>query len=185
MLTNRARLIGLAIITGLLFTIVMVPSVIAEGGKITMSFDLVDNTTFTPDIPPLGTTEAHGSGKIEINGHNLDNLKFKLKMAGEDLTPNTWYYLSVTVREGDAGGAVPVALAVAGMAKTDGAGDLEFTGDGVLPNVFESGATEWRIDQQIRLLGNGIKANCVECILVCAPTTLVKLNAAGDGLVKR
>ena len=33
----------------------------------------------------------------------------------------------------------------------------------------------WRIDQQIRQLGSGELGNCVECILVCSPTTKVEL----------
>ena len=106
-------------------------------------------------------------------------------MEAEDLMPNTWYYLSATVREvidgdfGMSGGTVPVAMNVVGAARTDGEGRLEFTGVGVLPNVFDSpatpGVTQWRIDQQVRQLGSGELGNCVECILVCAPTTKVEL----------
>ena len=105
-----------------------------------------------------------------------------------DLDPNTWYYLAVTVREAPdgannnfPGGVSPVALNVVGMARTDDEGRLEFESEGELPNVFDHPATtgvkHWRIDQRVRKLGlePTEKDNCVECILVCRPTTKVEL----------
>ena len=68
------------------------------------------------------------------------------------------------------------------MAKTNGDGKLKFKGKGEFPNVFDPpvtpGTDRWRIDQQIRKLGNDprVIGNCVECILVCAPTTKVELD---------
>jgi len=120
-----------------------------------------------------------------LNGRDLDNLDFEMAIEAEDLMPNTWYYLSATVREvvggdfGMGGGTVPVASVVVGTVRTDGTGRLEFEGEGVLPNVFDTpvtpGVTQWRIDQQVRQLGSGELGNCVECILVCSPTTKVEL----------
>ena len=181
-------LLSLALLTSLVFSISGTPPVEADGKKIKSEFNLVENPAFVDPVTGI----ASGEGEFELDGKNLDKLKFKLNMAAEDLTPNTWYYLSVTVREvedgafGPAGGNVPVGFAVAGMARTDDDGELEFEGKGILPNVFDDpvtpGVTEWRIDQQVRQLGSGDKGNCVECILVCAPTTKVEL--VGDRLVQ-
>ena len=79
---------------------------------------------------------------------------------------------------------MPVALFVVGMARTNAGGELEFEGEGAFaPGTFDTG-TQWRIDQQVRKLGKlpTNQGNCVECILVCAPTTRVVLNDDGDGL---
>ena len=162
--------------------------------EIKTNFNLVDNPMFTPVAPGHGPAEKHGEGEIKIDGEDLDKLKFKVEYKTDAgfLDNNTWYYLSVTVREDFGGGAVPVALVVVGMAKTDDEGRLEFKGKGVLPNVFDPPATpgftldKWRIDQQVRKLGKlpTNQNNCVECILVCAPTTKVVLNGDGDGLIK-
>ena len=177
-------LLSLALLTSLVLSISGGPPAEAHDeeadDEIKTNFNLVDNSTFTPNIGPVGA-ETHGSGKFELDSENLDKLKFKLKIEAKDLEDNTWYYLAVTVREVvdgkflAAGKNVPVGFAVAGMARTNGDGELEFKGKGVLPNVFESGVTEWRIDQQVRILGGADGNNCVECILVCAPTTKVEL----------
>ena len=152
----------------------------ARGAEIEKAFNMVENPTFVSPI-----TGASGTGTIVLDGRDLDDLTFEMAIEAEGLMPNTSYYLSATVREvvggdfGMAGGNVPDAIAVVGTARTDGTGRLEFEGKGVLPNVFDSpatpGVTEWRIDQQIRQLGSGETGNCVECILVCSPTTKVKL----------
>ena len=180
-----AVLSSLALVLLLVFSISGGPSAEAHDeeadDEIKSEFNLVENASFVDPI-----TGASGEGEFELNGENLDKLKFKLEIDAEDLTPNAWYYLSVTVRETFDGGIVPVAIAVAGMARADDEGRLEFEGKGVLPNVFENptpGVTTWRIDQQVRQLGSGEKGNCVECILVCSPTTKVELNDDGDGLI--
>ncbi len=174
-----ALLLSLALLTGLVLSVSGGPPVEAHDeeadDEIESRFDLVDNPLFTPG-------GGAGEGKFELDGEDLDKLKFKLKMEAHGLTPNTWYYLAVTVREGFGGVQTPVAIAVAGMARTDSDGKLEFKGKGVLPNVFD-GPGPWRIDQQIRKLGSGTRNFCVECILVCSPTTKVELNDDGDGLV--
>ena len=167
---------SLAVLAVLLVSIAGAP-VVAADDEIETEFALVDNPTFTSG-DGLGGGGV-GTGKIEIDGEDLEDLEFELEIEAEGLTPNTWYYLSVTVREGFGGIAVPVAIAVVGTARTDDKGRLEFEGKGVLPNVFGSpataGVTQWRIDQQVRQLGSGELANCVECILVCSPTTKVEL----------
>lgn len=166
-------LLSLALLTSLVLSLSGAPPAEAGGKKINSEFNLVENPSFVDPI-----TGASGEGEFELNGKNLDKLKFELEIDAEDLTPNAWYYLSVTVRETFDGGIVPVAIVVVGMARADDEGRLEFEGRGVLPNVFEDptpGVSTWRIDQQVRQLGSGEKGNCVECILVCSPTTKVEL----------
>ena len=69
---------------------------------------------------------------------------------------------------------------VVGWTKTNGEGVLSFEGNAVTPNpaLATPGATHWRIDQQITLLTltNTTTGGCVDCILVCTPTTKVKLS---------
>ncbi len=177
------------VLAGLVLIVVASAPAEAGGKQIKNSFNLVENPTFVSPINGASGMLADGlGGEIRFNGQNPDQLGFELKMAAKDLEPLTWYYLAVTVRESHTdgtpdetfpGGIKPVAIAVAGMARTDGAGRLEFEGKGVLPNVFDdpvtSGVTKWRIDQQVRQIGSGELGNCVECILVCAPTTKVEL----------
>lgn len=176
MLKRVVGLLSLALLAGLLLSMGASPVVEAHG-DIVSEFSLVDNPLFTPG-DGLGAGGS-GTGVFNLDGRDLDDLKYDLEMEAEGLMPNTWYYLSVTVREGFGGVAVPVAIAVAGMARTDGRGNLEFVGHGVLPNVFapnvNNGVKTWRIDQQVRLLGSPTENFCVECILVCAPTTKVEL----------
>ncbi|MCH8186419.1 MAG: hypothetical protein IH862_10005 [Chloroflexi bacterium] len=197
-----AVLLSLALVVLLVFSISGGPSAEAhdeeDDDEIKTKFDLVENTALVHPITGASGLLADGlGGKIEIDGEDLDKLKFKVKYKAQGLEPNTWYYLAVTVRESHTdgtpdetfpGGIKPVAIAVAGMARTDGAGRLEFEGKGVLPNVFDdpvtSGVSKWRIDQQVRQIGSGELRNCVECILVCRPTTKVELNEDGDGLIK-
>ena len=186
-----AGLVSLVVLAGLVLSVVASAPVVADD-EIVTEFDLVDNADFTADIAPGGVQE-HGSGTIELDGGDLDDLEFEVTYEARDLEANTWYYLSVTVRETFVGISVPVAVVVVGMARTDGSGELEFEGEGVLPNVFDDfpitpglvADAEWRIDQQVRKLGKTPtnQNECVECILVCAPTTKVVLNEDGDGLV--
>ena len=110
-------LLSLALLTSLVLSISGGPPVEAGGKKIKSEFNLVENASFVDPI-----TGANGEGEFELNGKNLDKLKFELEIDAEDLTPNAWYYLSVTVRETFDGGVVPVAIAVAGMARADDEG---------------------------------------------------------------
>ncbi len=168
-------MLSIALLSVLIFTGVKFSTEqpVEAHGDIETKFRLVENPAF---IEPI--TGAVGHGVFNLDG-DLDNLKFDLEIEAQGLESSTWYYLAVTVREGFDGTAVPVAIAVAGMARTNSRGNLEFVGHGVLPNVFapnvNTGVKTWRIDQQVRQLGSGELANCVECILVCAPTTKVEL----------
>ncbi len=182
-----AGLMSLVVLAGLVLIVVVSAPAEAGGKQIKSSFNLVENPGLV--FPLLGASGllADGlGGEIRFNGQNPNQLGFELKMAAKDLESLTWYYLAVTVREAPdgasgtfPGGVKPVAIAVAGMTRTDDAGRLEFKGRGLLPNVFDfpetSGVDHWRIDQQVRRIGDGELNNCVECILVCAPTTKVKL----------
>ena len=182
-----AGLVSLVVLAGLVLIVVASAPAEAGGKQIKSSFDLVENTGLVSPITGASGLRADGlGGEIRFNGRNPDQLGFELKMAAKDLVPHTWYYLAVTVREAPdgengnfPGGVKPVAFAVAGMTRTDDVGRLEFKGKGLLPNVFDfpetSGVDHWRIDQQVRRIGDGELNNCVECILVCAPTTKVKL----------
>ena len=180
-------LLSLALMTLLVLSISGGPPAEAGGKQIKSDFDLVENPGLVSPLNGASGLRADGlGGEIRFNGQNPDQLGFELKMAAKDLEPLTWYYLAVTVREAPdgengnfPGGVKPVAFAVAGMTRTDDVGRLEFKGRGLLPNVFDfpetSGVDHWRIDQQVRRIGDGELNNCVECILVCAPTTKVKL----------
>lgn len=185
-----AVLLSLAVFAVFLLSIAAAPAVEAGGGKIKTEFEMKDNTAFTPDIAPLGTVEGHGSGKFELASEDLDNLEFKLKFKADDLLPHTWYRASITIRDTYAApSATNTAdhMVVVGWTKTNGEGKLNFKGKAIMPDptLVTPGATEWRIDQQITLpsLTPVVIGGCVDCILVCAPTTKVKLNADGDGLV--
>ncbi len=172
-LKTLAVFLSIALLWGVMFS---AERPVEADGDIETEFAMVDNSLFTPG-DGFGAGGS-GTGKFELEGDDLDDLEFELQIEAEDLMPNTWYYLSVTVREGFGGVAVPVAIAVVGMARTDNTGRLEFEGESVLPNVFDDptpGVTTWRIDQQVRLLGSATENFCVECILVCAPTTKVEL----------
>lgn len=163
-------LLSLALLTLLVLSITRGPFAEAGGKDIKTKFNLVENKDF---IVPMG---ASGTGEFELNGRDLDNLKFKVKYKAQGLEKNTWYYLGVTVREGFGGISVPVHAVVVGTVRTDHKGRLNFKGGGVLENVFDpSGVTTWRIDQQVTRAGIGTENDCVECVLVCSPTTKIEL----------
>lgn len=202
MVRNRLMLIGLTIMTGLLLSLIMVPSVLAgkTNNKINSTYDMHDNTNtpFTPELggflshhdDPTATTEqeTHGSGTFSLNPHALKNLKFSITIEASDLAINTEYGISVSIR--DIPGLLdgPDGDVEVGMATTDGAGNLTFEGSAVLPNPVEVSpegiATGWRIDQRITLFGQGTNLNnCINCTLVCSPTTKVMLNKNGNQLI--
>ena len=183
-LKRIAVVFSIAVLAGVLYGVVTSEALEADG-DITSEFALVENTLFVEPI-----TGAVGSGKFKLDGEDLDDLEFWLEIEAEGLMAGKWYYLAATVRENFDGEAVPIAWAVVGMAQADADGKLKSSGTAVLPNVFDPptsvGVTKWRIDQQLRQLGSGEKGNCVECILVCAPTTKVELHDGelvpfGDG----
>lgn len=175
-----AVLLSLALLTILVLSISGAPPIEAHG-DIESEFAMVDNPTFTPgDGAGAG---GSGSGEFELDGEDLNDLEFELEVEADGLMPNTLYEIRVTVRLGfTAGKALPIASVVAGSAMTNDEGEFEAEGEGVIPNVFTAPG-EWRIDQQVVLPGSGTENNCVECALVCAPTTKVVLNDDGDGLV--
>ena len=176
-----AVLLSLALATTLALSVSGAPPVEA-GGDIESEFAMVDNPDFTPG-DGFGAAGS-GSGEFELDGDDLDDLEFELEVEAHGLMPNTWYDIRVTVRVGfTAGKAFPIASVVAGGAMTNDEGEFEAEGEGVIPNVFTAPGGEWRIDQQVVLPGSGTEENCVDCILVCAPTTKVVLNDDADGLV--
>ena len=177
-----AGLVSLVLLAGLVLTVVAsAPAPVEAGGDIETEFNLVDNPKFTPNIGPVGA-EPHGSGEFELDG---DTLEFELDIDAEDLVAGELYRLTVTVRNvtggdfGAAGDLPPSLIVTVGTATADDEGRLEFEGEGVFPaDAFDTG-TEWRIDQQVRLDGSPggtLPGSCVECILVCAPTTKVRLG---------
>ena len=56
---------------------------------------IFENPTFVSPI-----TGASGTGTFELDGEDLE---FKMAIEAEGLMPDTWYYLSATVREVAAG----------------------------------------------------------------------------------
>ena len=170
MLRNRIRLIGLAVMTGLLFSIMMAPSVLAEDtrNQIRSSFEMHDNPLFTDPVPGIGAHDDHSSGSLggprfhgngtfKLNNMDLDNLRFSMRIDAHDLEPNTWCEGWVSVRDlkeaatNGADGDVMV-----GRAKTNRNGDLRFGGSAALPNPTGLdtpdgwvAADGWRIDQRL------------------------------------
>ena len=182
-------LLSLTLIAILLLRIATAATVLAFGGNVKSTFAMKDNPTFTPDIAPIGTEEAHGSGKFRLDGEDLNNLKFRYQVKAFDLMPDTWYQASITVRDlTDPNTDGPDDTVVVGWAQTNAIGRLNFAGTAVLPDPTGTSpqgiVSGWRIDQQIRLPGAGTLLNgCVDCVLVCSPTTKVQLNPSGDGLI--
>ena len=164
----------------------------APAGAQTTAFALWDNPQFTPNLPgsPPGR-EDHGTGTFTFNSDDeLEDLRIWMDIEVSDLTPNTWYGASVSIRDlvthhhlQPADGDVEM-----GRAKTDENGNLRFRGAARLPNPMEvspEGADSgWRIDQFITQVDLGTDIfNCVNCVLSCHPATKVMLNSDGDGLV--
>ena len=172
---RRSRLVAvmlsLIVLTGT--TLIMSGAPVQAGGQpshIESDFRMVENEPFTP-IPGTGA----GSGSFTLNGKHLQNVNLEIEANG--LAPNTEYYLAVTVRNGFDGTIAPIEEVFVGTATTNGVGRLEFKGKGVIPaEAFDVG-TIWRIDQQVRIVGGlgGTLDVCFECVLVCRPTTKVKL----------
>ncbi len=190
-----AVLLSLALLTSLVLTISGAPPVEADG-DIESEFDLGQgprvpatgipgfpelmpgDPVITPNIPAIEAPS--GSGEFELDG-DLDDLGFELEIEAEGLVPGAWYFLGVTLRKGH-GGLQPFVengVVDAGMARADAEGRLEFEGEGAFEADLFTGSTLWRFDQQIRRAdgpGGGAEPTwCVNCILVCFPTTLVEL----------
>ncbi len=177
-------LLSLALLTSLVLSISGAPPVEAHG-DIESEFAMAQNTSFVTVEP--NTLGAGGSGEFELDGDDLDDLEFELEVEAHGLLANTLYQIAVSVRKGNASAFdFPVEVVVVGSAMTNDQGELEAEGEGVIPNVFgeASPGDEWRFDQQVLRLGIGPgPAACVDCVLVCRPTTLVVINDDGDGLV--
>lgn len=167
-----AGLVSLVVLAGLVLIVVTSAPVEAGAKKIKTNFNLVENTSFVATTTRRG---AMGTGQFKLDGH-LDSLEFQVRFKADGLLPNEVYSLRVTVREGFGGISVPVHAVVVGTVRTDHKGRLNFKGGGVLENVFDpSGVTTWRIDQQVTRAGIGTENDCVECVLVCSPTTKIEL----------
>ena len=172
--------LSLALLTGLLLSAAAAP--VEADGDIESEFDMVQNTAFV-NVDP-GTVGAGGSGEFELDGEDLDDLEFELEVEADGLLANTLYQISISVRAGHgAPFAVPLVTVIAGSAWTNGQGELEAEGEAVIPNIFggASAGDKWRIDQQVLRPGAGPgPAACVDCVLVCAPTTPIVLNDDGE-----
>ena len=174
-----ASLLSFAVLAVLLLSITSAATVQAHNEEIKTKFDM--NAPSLPDDVVLDEGSS-GRGVIKIDGDSLD---FDLKIKGEGLTPNTEYQISIQIRS-ELGAPVKPAdvIIVAGSAWTNHHGRLNARGRGTI-DLEELSGSEWRIDQQILRIGSGAGSEaCVDCILVCAPTTKVMLNEAGDGLVE-
>ena len=174
-------LLSLALLTSLVLSVSGAPPLEAHG-DIESVFGLgqgprdANGVPFlTPNIDPA--VAPSGTGEFELDG-DLDDLEFELQIEAEGLLPNTEYDLTVSLREGHGGLQPVVAFVSAGTATTDDEGRLEFEGEGAFDaGLFTTGSTLWRFDQQIRGAGGGgtEPTFCVDCIIVCFPTTLVEL----------
>ena len=179
-----ATLLSFAVLAVFLLSIGATATVLADNGNIFSEFKLVENSLF---VDPMG---ASGSGTFELDGRDLDNLKLKYKVKADNLMPKTWYKAAIVIRDlTDPNLDGPDDTVVVGFHKTNANGSLNFVGKAVLPDPTDSSpngiVSGWRIDQHLSLAaGPGTDRNhCVDCVLVCMPTTHVQLNAAGDGLI--
>ena len=181
-----ATLLSFVLLAGVLLSI-GAAAVVEAHGDIEAEFGLGQGPRdaagipfLTPNIDPA--VAPSGTGKFEIDGESLE---FELAIEAEGLAPYTEYTLSVSLREGHGGLQPAVTFVSAGTATTDGDGRLEFEGEAEFDEALFAGAapgSKWRFDQQIRGEGGGGAQPtwCVDCIIVCFPTTLVELNDDGE-----
>ena len=174
-----AVLLSIVVLAGGLLSVARAPSVEAggNGNHIETKFSLVENPLFVADPPSLG---ASGKGKFDFNTKKGE---FNLNVDAGGLVPGEVYRVTQTVRHGKSG-FDPAVIILDEEVTADSKGRISFMTKHVALDIFAVGAVgdgpNWRIDQQIRLTGSGTTGGCVDCILVCSPTT--KINAVGDEL---
>ena len=165
-------LLSFAVLAGLLLSIAGVPTIEAggKGNHIETNFALIENTTF---VFPVGAT---GQGKFDFNTKKGE---FNLSAKAEGLVSGETYRVRATVRNTFDGKAAVAAIILDVPVVADGNGEIAVTRKHVALELLkvapDDGSHNWRIDQQLVLTGIGTKFTCVDCILVCAPTTKVSL----------
>ena len=165
-----AVLLSLALLSSLVLSISGAPPAEAGGNNIKNKFDLVENPDLVQPPPALG---ASGEGKIDFNTKKGE---FNLTVTARGLVPGTIYRVRQTVRNGTAGDTPADADVLDEAVVADSNGEIKFTKKHVELNLLNIGpGPNWRIDQQIVLAGTGHTPNCIDCILVCSPTTKVSL----------
>ncbi len=165
-----AVLLSIAVLVGVSLNLARAPSAEAGDNVFTNPFVLGENLTF---VDPQGTT---GGGEIRFN---TKNGTFLLKIHAENLVPGTVYRVTQTVRHSTSGLA-PAVIILDVEVTADREGRIKYvTTKPIFLNIFTVGAVgdgpNWRIDQQLRLTGSGTKGGCVDCLLVCSPTTKINV----------
>ena len=170
-----ALFLGLSILTSLILINPGTPvEAGARGNHIDSKFELVANPMFTP-----GDDDLSGSGKF---AYDPKKGEFDITVEAEGLEPGELYNVTATIREGKAGGVPAVAKFFNVAVVADDNGKIKVTRKHrfleLLNEAPGDGSNNWRIDQQIRLAGVGdvgTVGGCVDCILVCSPTTKISL----------
>ena len=176
---RRFRLV--AMLLGVIFlastTLIMSSASVEARGQnhVKNKFIMVENPTFTP-----ATGGLSGSGKLDLNTKKDE---YKLKIRAEGLEPGTVYRVTQTVRHSTSGLASAVIILDVEVT-ADKKGRIKFKTNHVALDADLLEATgapgvgpNWRIDQQVRLAGSGDPSGvCMDCILVCAPTTKIHIE---------
>ena len=118
---HRARVVGLAVVLGLLLSVMVAPTALASDEE---EFDM--NDRFAAGTP----TGASGSGEVEVDDGSVE-----IEVGAEGLLPNHAYELKVTI--GPAGGFAPTSVVTFGPVTSDDDGEIEFEEDlGLAPGTY-------------------------------------------------
>ncbi len=167
-----ALLLGLSILTSLILINPGAPvEAGAKGNHIDSKFELWENPSFTAGIGGLS-----GKGKF---AYDPKKGEFDITLEAEGLTPGELYNVTAGIREGTAGGTNPQTIFYDVAVVADDNGKIKVTRKHrfleLLNEAPGDGSNNWRIDQEVRLAGVGTTGGCVDCILVCRPTTKISL----------
>ena len=117
MLRNRVRLIGLAIVTGLLFSVLMAPSVIAK------EFPGKNKILQTSLMEDKFANDAGGTGFATVKLEQEGSLMAE-KVVGKNLLANTDYDVHVVVTDELSGFALPIRGFAVVAVTTNGGGSF-------------------------------------------------------------
>ena len=170
-----AFLLGLSILTSLILANPGAPvEADSESNLIESKFEMVENKAFTP-----GDGDLSGRGEFTYDPKKGE---FDITVKAEGLEPGILYNVTATIREGKSGGVPAVATFFNVAVAADDNGKIKVTRKHRLLELLNlapgDGSNNWRIDQQVRLAGvgdAGTIGGCVDCILVCRPTTPISL----------
>ena len=166
-------LLSLAVLATLMLSIASSSVVEADGkgNHIGNKFVMVENQPLTPP------TDASGSGQLSFNTKKGE---FDLTVKAQGLEPGVVYHVRQTIRNGMAGNVPALATLFDVAVVADSNGNIKVARKHVsldilnIPGIDVNGP--WRIDQQITREGVGnASGNCLDCVLVCRPTTKISI----------